>query len=229
MRAKLFILALGWGMAVAPVSGENTVEQLEKAQTGIVQASWPKKPGQQLSPLSGRAMDWGSSSPRVQGQGREIPLASHLMAGRLSMLADRPSWEGGSGDRRAGEILWEGRMAAPFSLEENPRFSTGRDAGLWRIREERELVLNRQPDWTGRTSRFAHASTGEGRGYVGRLTRVRETVRREAEDTRDLGAGKREQFRPEEVEKILSRPPGKAGLLPTARSSEASPPAAAGN
>ena len=216
-------------MVFVAVAEENSVERLEKAQTGIAQGSWPKKPGQQLSPLSGRTMDWGSTSPRVQGEGREIPLASHLMSDRLSMLADRPSWAGGNEDRNAGELLWGNRMEAPFSAEENPRFSTRRDAGLGKIREERELVLHRQPSWTDRTSGFAERGTGEGRTYVGRLTRVRESVQREPENVRDLGAGKREQFRPEEVEEMLSRPSGEVGLVPTARSSEASLRATAGN
>jgi hypothetical protein len=67
--------------------------------------------------------------------------------------------------------------------------------------------------------------------YEGRLTRVRKQVWLDEEAGKDLGAGRKEKFSPQEVEQMLSNPGG-AGQVQggaTEQSLKAKPHTAVGN
>jgi hypothetical protein len=67
-----------------------------------------------------------------------------------------------------------------------------------------ELTSKEGPNWVTRRSPQYHQKNSELRMYDGRLTRVREKVSRGEDSTqRDLGVGKQEVFKPDEVQKIL--------------------------
>jgi len=71
------------------------------------------------------------------------------------------------------------------------------------------------PNWATRRSPQYHQKNGELRMYEGRLVRVREKVSREKDSTpRDLGVGKQEIFKPDEVQKLL-KPKNKPNELQT--------------
>ena len=71
---KGIFLTLGIGLVtVLPGLGENnSAQRLGDAQRGMAEASWPRKPDDRLSPLSGKMKDSQEISVRYYGKEKEF-------------------------------------------------------------------------------------------------------------------------------------------------------------
>ena len=208
---------------------ENSAQRLENAQKGMAEGSWPRKPDNRLSPLSGKMKDTAEISPRFYGQEKEFRTRSWGDAEREAGSFSSSHWQVPSG-RKWEEARWNQAGEWAEGENRNTKFQPSADSGESRILSYRELSRESVPDWSSRSSSLAGGTDGSLRMYEGRLTRVRQQVAREETSARDLGPGRQEKFSPEEVEKMLSEPVGELrGTVTTGRSATASPPATAGN
>jgi hypothetical protein len=226
---KAHLLALGLGLAAAISVGQETSSQrLENAQRGMAGASWPKKPDNRLSPLSGKMKETSEISPRFYGSGKEFqaPRLDHVQ--KQAAHGQKPAWEGGAA-RGWEQVRWQQVDSSSFGAKRSERFEPSAAVQDQRSWQFEEVARKDAPDWSSRVTRTVQKSDGTLRMYEGRLTRVREQVWREEENQRDLGPGRQEKFRPEEVEKMLSQPVGEFRGAATERSPAASPLAAADN
>lgn len=186
---------------------ENSARRLENAQQGMAEPSWPRKPDSRLSPLSGKMKDTEKISPKFFGQDREFRTRQLDEWSRESRLGSAARWEGASPSSWE-QTRWHQNRDWAESGEKNATFQpAGGLAGAGGV-QYREVEKAPRPDWSSRSSRLSGSADGLLRRYDGKLTRVREQVRQEERSARDLGPDRREQFRPEEVEKILARPTG---------------------
>ena len=212
---------VGWG-------GENSVQRLEKAQKGMAEKSWPQKPGDRVSPLSGKMKETARISPRFYGQEKEFPTRQLGEWQKESRLGAQARWEGGGG-RIWEEARWNQQRPWSKGEEKHEKFQPASIQAAEGREPDREIEKVAAPGWSSRNARLAvHRERGL-RRYEGRLTRVRSQVWEEGEGQRELGPARRERFRPEEVEKILSQPVGEFRPGATEQSQKASPLAAADN
>ena len=226
---KTRLLALGLGLtAVISVGEETSSQRLENAQRGMAEASWPKKPDNRLSPLSGKMKETAEISPRFYGSGNEFEAPRLDQVQKQAAIGQKPAWEGGSA-RGWEQVRWQQTDNSSFGARRSERFEPSAAVQEQRSWQFEEVARKAAPDWSSRSTRTVQKSDGTLRMYEGRLTRVREQVWREEESQRDLGPGRQEKFRPEEVEKMLSQPVGEFRGAATERSPAASPLAAADN
>ncbi len=223
---------LAWGLglltAVSLCAEENSAQRLENAQRGVAEGSWPKKPDNRPSPLSGKMKDTVTISPRFYGQDKEFRARRLGEWNQASRLGATPRWEGVTGRPWQKERWEEGRDWSGGEVR-NEKFQPSMDPSVPRVVTFRELGSAPAPEWSSRSSRLATRPDGALRRYEGKLTRVREQVAPKDGIQRDLGPDRREQFRPEEVEKILSQPVREFRQSAREQSPSASPLAAAGN
>ncbi len=150
---KAHLLALGLGLAAAISVGEETSSQrLENAQRGMAGASWPKKPDNRLSPLSGKMKETSEISPRFYGSGKEFeaPRLNHVQ--KQAALGQKPAWEGGArvdGNRSAGSKRTAHRLE-PSEANALSRLLPYRTSGHGSLRKWREKLRR-----TGRPARPA--------------------------------------------------------------------------
>jgi len=227
---KAFLLALGIGLvSVLPGLGEETsAQRLENAQQGIAGGSWPKKPDNRLSPLSGKMKDTAEISPQFYGQDKEFRVRQAGEWNKEAHLGSTTRWEGTKGQAWE-KARWEKDREWSGSGVVNEKFQPSADPTATPVMSYRELGVTPVTDWSSRSSRLATRPDGAPRLYEGKLTRVREQVAQKDANPRDLGPDRREQFRPEEVEKMLSQPVGEFRRAATEQSPSASPLAAADN
>lgn len=229
MRFCQWSAVLFLGTAWAAVGQESSAQRLEAAQRDTEEASWPRKPDNRLSPLSGKMKEVNTVSPRLYGSGREFPATKLDTLQQESRLGRRPGWvapEGAGWD----QVRWQGASDTADGKKMNERFQAGAAwEGTRRFTAE-ELPRKPAPDWASRPSPREVGSDGSLRRYEGRLTRVRQQfLQEDAAKARDLGPGRQERFRPEEVEKMLSEPNALADAALREQPRAASLPAAAGN
>lgn len=227
---KILVLVLGsLGLVfLAPAEEENSSQRLEKAQTGMAEGSWPRKPDSRLSPLSGKMKEMTEISPRFFGQDKEFRAKEAGEWQKEARVGSGKTW-----DRSAGHPWEEARWNQTGTWEEgaakNEKFQPVPRQDAERLLVYRELERSAAPDWSSRPSRMGGLVDGSLRMYEGRLTRVREQVWREEQPVRDLGPSRQERFKPEEVEKMLSEPRQASDRGLRGQSAKASPPAIAGN
>ena len=217
----LVLIMAGWA------EEENSARRLENAQTGMAEGSWPRKPDNRLSPLSGKMKNITVTSPRSYGREKEFRTRSwddaEKVAGRNSA-----EWQAPLG-RRWEEVHWNQAGEWEERERRNERFQPLAAAGTGQVLSYRDLDRESAPDWSSRSSSLAGSGNGLLRMYEGRLTRVREQVTREEKGARDLGPGRQEKFSPQEVERMLSHPVGELQGTVTEQSAGASPLSTAGN
>jgi len=223
-------LAIGIGLAtVLTVRGEeNSAQRLQSAQQGMAEESWPKKPDNRISPLSGKMKDTAKISPRFYGQDKEFPTRQLGEWQKESRLAAKARWEDKS-SRGWEDTRWNQSREWSGAGEKNQKFQSVAEPAEMDSFSSREIEKVTMSGWSSRASRLAGTPDGTLRRYDGRLTRVRNQVWEESDSPRDLGPGRPERFRPEEVEKILSQPAGDFQGKARERSGGASPLAAADN
>jgi len=206
---KAFLLALGIGL-VSVLTGlgeDNSARRLGDAQRGMAEASWPKKPDNRLSPLSGKMKESQEISVRYYGKEREFRGKSAEGWQKKSSFGKKATWEGASG-RKWEEARWGQDRDWALGRGESEKFQPQTQLASERTVTMREMERENAADWSSRTARMGGGREGSLRMYEGRLTRVRQQVWQESEEARDLGAGRQEKFSPAEVEKMLSQPVG---------------------
>ena len=205
MRPLMLLFAL---VVVGWADEENSAQRLENAQKGMAEASWPRKPDERLSPLSGKMKPVSEISPKFYGEEKEFRTRSWGDAQKAAIPSPSTTWQGPR-DRKLEEAGWD-QAGEEWSEEKsrNKKYQPSVDSGSNRILAYRELSRQEAPEWSSRSSYSASEKNGFLRMYEGRLTRVRERVAREEASPRDLGPGRKEKFSPEEVEKMLSEPSG---------------------
>ena len=222
--------ALGIGLvSILPGFGEDqSAQRLGSAQSGMAEASWPRKPDDRLSPLSGKMKTSQEISVRYYGKEKEFRGQSAEGWRKEASFGKKANWEGASG-RKWEEALWGQDRDWAAGRGESEKFQPQKELASERTLTMREMVRETAEGWSSRTARTSEGREGSLRMYGGRLTRVREQVWREEENPRDLGPGRQEKFSPEEVEKMLAQPLGEAGRAARAQPPAASPPAVADN
>ena len=227
---KNFALVLVIGMALIPTGwgDENSARRLGSAQSGMAEASWPRKPDDRLSPLSGKMKDSQEISVRYYGKEKEFRGQSAEGWKKEAAFGKKANWEGASG-RKWEEARWEQDRDWVADRGESKTFQPQKELASERTVKMPEMERKTAQGWASRAARVGGGREGSLRMYEGRLTRVREQVWQEETNARDLGAGRQEKFSPAEVEKMLSQPFGELRGAPREQSPAASPLAAADN
>lgn len=227
MKAWVVLASIVGFSFLALAEDESSVQRLENVQKGMAEASWPRKPDNRMSPLSGKMKDIAEISPKFYGQDKEFRGKEAGEWQKEANLGARKNWESPAG-KGWEEARWnQGRnWAGADRADEKFRFS--QEIASEKTTIYRELEKEPAADWSSRSASLGARADGSLRMYEGRLVRVREQVWREEQSARDLGPGRQEKFSPEEVEKMLSQPAGPTRGA-TAQSPAASPLAAAGN
>ena len=227
---KTIFLALGIGLTsvLSGLGEENSAHRVENAQQGMAEGSWPRKPDDRLSPLSGKMKDSREISVRYYGKEKEFRGKSAGGWMKEASLGRKAEWEGAAG-RKWEEERWGQDRDWASGQGQNEKFEPSRELAKEQTLKYREVEREPAADWSSRSARLGAGREGGLRMYEGRLTRVREQVWRESEGARDLGPGRQEKFSPAEVEKMLSRPVGELRGAAKEQSPEAFPLAAADN
>jgi len=227
---KAIFLALGIGLTsvLSGLGEENSAQRLERAQVGMAGPSWPKKPDDRLSPLSGKMKDTVEISPRFYGKEKEFRAQAAAGWQKEAALGKKNSWEGVAG-RGWEEARWNQIREWSGDAANSGKFRPSRELASEQTLAHRELEPRTAPDWSSRPAGLGMGREGSLHTYTGRLTRVRQQVWQEEEKTPDLGPGRQEKFKPSEVEKMLSRPVGEFRGAAREQSATAVPLAAADN
>lgn len=194
----LGLVSMGWAQG----SGEN----LSRAQEGIGEQSWPKKPGTQVSQFSGKMTDFKQIDMKNYEKGKSFDRARVYGDRKESNLASTPLWEQSTSKLDGKNSSWSGRQASGMDTRRNDAYGDGQISS-WQKREEfqkRSVASKDGPDWISRASPKFQNYEGGVVMYEGRLTRVRENVvRDDSLGKRDLGEGRKEMFSPNEVQRLL--------------------------
>jgi hypothetical protein len=185
---------------------QGSAENLARAQEGMGEQSWPKKPGSQVSPFAGKMTDFKQIDMKNYEKGKSFDGARLYGDRKESSLASTPLWEQKSSRMEAKESSWSGRPASGMDARRNQAFGDGQMSSLQKKEEleMRSVASKDGPDWISRASPKFQSHEGGVVMYEGRLTRVRETVvRDDSLGKRDLGVGRKEMFSPNEVQRLL--------------------------
>jgi len=231
MRLILFGFFLGLAAAGSVAEKETSSQRLAKSQEGVAEASWPRKPDNRISPLSGKMKEVTEISPRFYSEEKEFRVR------QLGEWQRESSWKGKEAEGVSARSGWQDERWDPKASWEDGKmrqddFQPVARAEPGQILTARNLPRAYAPDWSSRSSRTVLRDQGNLRMYEGRLTRVRQQVsvqERGLENERDLGPDRQEQFQPNEVEKMLADPLGEIRGQVKERPSVASPLAAADN
>ena len=197
---SLFLLGLvstGWA--------QGSAENLSHAQEGMGEQSWPKKPGNQVSPFAGKMTDFKQMDMKNYEKGKSFDGARVYGDRKESTLASTPLWEQRSSRMGGKESSWSGRQTSGMDARRNQEYGDGQISS-WQKKEELEMksVASKDgPDWISRESSKFQSREGGVVMYEGRLTRVRETAKDDSSGNRDLGEGRKEMFSPNEVQRLL--------------------------
>ena len=227
VKAHLLTLSLALAAAIS-VGEENSAHRMESAQRGMAEASWPRKPDDRLSSLSGKMKENREISMRYFGEGKELRAKPAEGWRKEASLSQEVKWEGTTGRVWEG-ARWDQDRDWASGQSQNEMFQPDRELAKERTLTYREVEREPVAGWASRSSRLAASQEGSLRLYEGRLTRVRQRVGEEPGQGRELEGGRQETFRPSEVEKMLSEPVGENRGAAKAQSPTASPLAAADN
>ena len=198
---SLFLLGL-----VSMGRAQGSAENLSRAQEGMGEQSWPKKPENQVSPFAGKMTDFKQIDMKNYEKGKSFHGARLYGDRKESSLASTPLWEQRSSKMGGKESSWSGRQTSGMDARRNHKYGYGQISS-WQKKEELEMksVASKEgPDWISRASPKFQSREGGAVVYEGRLTRVRESVvRDDSLGKRDLGEGRKEMFSPNEVQSLL--------------------------
>jgi hypothetical protein len=224
-------LLLVLGALMQDLQGQSGAENLSQAEEGIVDTSWPKKPGTQLSSISGKMKDCKQIAPKEYVKGKDLESSRMFEDKKASSLAGNPLWEKNDSSLQGRSAPSNEKMPSSWDHNRNALFDPSvSQTGENRIREKKELSQPDVLDWSSRSSRSFHTKDGSLRMYEGRLIHVKEQIsQEETHGERDLGEGRAEKFTPAEVQKILKKKKGSSLNPVRAESPAASPPSTAGS
>jgi hypothetical protein len=232
----LFLLVL----FISSLPAQESGSAMNSAQKGLADSSWPKKPGNQVSPLSGKMKDVKQIDPKEYGMGKEFKSGRVYEEPKESRMASVPMWARSSTGVSNKESSLGAHGTSSWDQTENTRFSQETKSSLQGREnlEQKEIIQKKSGDWSSRVSRTFQNEDGSREMYQGRLIRVRERVAQDNPNMgRNLGEGKKEVFSPSEVKKILEGIPAPIDPLQKtpvkvpvkAESPMASLPSSAGN
>jgi len=212
------------------VHGQTGAGNLNQAEQGMADASWPKKPGTQLSSLSGKMKDYRQIAPKDYEKGKDLESSRMFEDKKASGLAGTPLWAKTDSSLQGKNAPSNEKIPSSWDRNRNAPFDPAvRQTGQNRIQEKKELSQPDVLDWSSRSSHAFHTKSGSLQMYEGRLTHVKEEILQdEGHSGRDLG-GRAEKFTPAEVQKMLK---GKKESSPNpvrAGFPAASPPSTAGS
>ncbi len=223
-------LLLICGALMQDVHGQTGAENLTSAQQGMADASWPKKPGTQLSSLSGKMKDYRQIAPKDYVKGKDLESSRMFEDKKASGFAGTPLWSKTDSSLQGKNAPRNDKIPSSWDHNRNAPFDPAvRQTGENRIQEKKELSQPDVLDWSSRPSHAFHTKSGSLQMYEGRLTRVKEEVLQdEAHSGRDLG-GRAEKFTPAEVQKMLKEKKGSSPNPVRAEFPRASLPSTAGS
>ena len=210
MRFSLPLVLFLLTFFLSPLSAQETASAMNNAQQGLADTSWPKKPGNQISPLSGKMKDVKQIDQKEYATGKEFKNGRLYEDRRESGMASVPMWARSSSAVANKESSLGTRGKSSWDQTESTRFAQGTRSSLQGRGnlEQKEFIHKETDDWSSRTSRTFQNEDGAQQMYQGRLLRVRERVAQDdPKMRRDLGEGKKEMYSPSEVKKILEGQP----------------------
>jgi len=178
--------------------------ELSGAEQGMADASWPKKPGTQLSSLSGKMKDYRQIAPKDYVKGKDLESSRMFEDKKASGLAGTPLWAKTDSSLQGKNAPSNEKIPSSWDHNRNAPFDPAvKQTGENRIQEKKELSQPDVLDWSSRPSHAFHTKSGSLQMYEGRLTHVKEQILQdEVHSGRDLG-GHAEKFTPTEVQKML--------------------------
>jgi len=227
----VWVLFLILGALLGNVLAETSAGNLAEAQEGMAESSWPKKPGNETSSFSGKMTDFKQIDMRSYEKGKSFQSSRLYEDRKESSLSGTPLWaEGTASSYQGKESKWAGHGTSALDGISHRDYSSGRESS-WQKKEDAEMkkTIDRKegPDWVSRTSPKFQGKEGSLAMYEGRLTQVRETmIKEDSSSKRDLGAGRKEMFDPNEVQKILE---GKGRTIDPQKPSPVEAPVRAGS
>ena len=195
---------------ISPLLAQESASAMNNAQQGLADSSWPKKPGNQISPLSGKMKDVKQIDQKEYATSKEFKNGRLYDERKESSMASVPMWARSSSAVANKESSLGTRGKSSWDQTESTRFAQGTRSSLQGRGnlEQKEFIHKETDDWSSRTSRTFQNEDGAQQMYQGRLLRVRERVSRDEPNMgRDLGEGKKEMYSPSEVRKILEGQP----------------------
>jgi len=195
---------------ISPLPAQESASAMNNVQQGLADTSWPKKPGNQISPLSGKMKDAKQIDQKEYATGKEFKNDRLYEDRRESGMASVPMWERSSSALANKESSLGTHGTSSWDQTQNTRFVQGRMSSLQSREnlEQKEVSHKDSGDWSSRTSRTFQNEDGTKQMYQGRLIHVRERVAQDDPNMRrDLGKGKKEMYNPAEVKKILEGQP----------------------
>jgi hypothetical protein len=240
MRSSLPLVLFLLTFLISPLLAQESASAMNNAQQGLADTSWPKKPGNQISPLSGKMKDVKQIDQKEYATGKEFKNGRLYEDRKESSMASVPMWVRSSSAVANKESPLGTHCTSSWDQTENSRFVQGTRSSF-QGREnlkQKEFTQKETPEWSSRASRTFQNEDGTKQMYQGRLIRVRERVAQDDPNMRrDLGEGKKEMYSPSEVKKILEGQPAPIDPLQKApvkvpikaESPMASLPSSAGN
>ena len=117
---------------------ESSARRLDQAQQGMAEASWPKKPDDRLSPLSGKMKEQREMSVKYYGQEKEVRTRPADGWGKRAPLGEKPRWVGGS-ESSHEEARWGQGRDWSGGLDKNRPFQPDQEWGKERAIDYREM------------------------------------------------------------------------------------------
>jgi len=211
MRAPFFHCLAPLMLLISSLPAQDSGSAMNSAQKGLADTSWPRKPGNQISPLSGKMKDVKKIDQKEYAAGKEFKGGRIYEDRKESSMASVPMWaKSSSSSLDNKESSLSSLSASRWDRSENSRSSKGTSSPLQGKQnlEQNEFAQKEAPDWSSRTSRTFQGEDGTRQMYQGRLIHVRERLSYDEPKTeRDLGEGRKEMFTPSEVKKILEGRP----------------------
>ena len=240
MRISLSLSLFLVSLSISQLPAQESAREMRNAQEGLADSSWPKKPGNQVSALSGKMKDVKQIDPKGYAVGKDFKSSRVYEDRKESSMASVPMWARSSSVIQNKQSSLSTHGNSPWDHSENSRFSQEASSPAQQEGnlEQKEFAHKTTDDWSSRTSRTFQNEDGSRQMYQGRLIRVRERVTQDEPNTGgDLGEGKKEMFSPSEVKKILEGKPASIDPLQKvpvrvpvkAESPMASLPSSAGN
>ena len=195
---------------ISPLLAQESASAMNNAQQGLADSSWPKKPGNQISPLSGKMKDVKQIDQKEYATSKEFKNGRLYDERKESSMASVPMWARSSSAVANKESSLGTHSTSSWDQTENSRFVQGTRSSFQEREnlEQKEFTQKEAPDWSSRASRTFQNEDGTKQMYQGRLIRVRERVAQDdPKMRRDLGEGKKEMYSPSEVKKILEGQP----------------------
>jgi hypothetical protein len=210
MRVTLHLALFLLMFLISALPAQESASAVNNAQQGLADTSWPKKPGNQISPLSGKMKDVKQIDQKEYATGKEFKNDRLYKDRRESGMASVPMWARSSSAVANKESTLGTHGTSSWDQTENSRFVQGTRSSLQGRGnlEQKEFIHKESDDWSSRTSRTFQNEDGTRQMYQGRLIHVREKLSYDEPKTeRDLGEGRKEMFTPSEVRKILEGQP----------------------